>query len=58
MAEHLNNHHAESSNIPANKMSGDINTIEYFKGKSKRFFKKFTNKKRRQLLKQNKEDKI
>lgn len=54
----LNGHCPESSNIRADKMSGDINVYEDMRGVSKRMFKKFTNKKRRQLLKQNTEDKI
>ena len=54
----LNRHCPESTNIRADKMSGDINVYEDMRGVSKRMFKKFTNKKRRQLLNQNKEDKI
>lgn len=48
----LTSHHAESSAHRADKMSGMTSgELEYWTGKSKKDIKKFTNKKRRQLLK-------
>lgn len=55
MAKHLNNHHPESSNSRADKMSGHPKANGWKLGS---YFKKFYTKKRRQLLRQNKEDKI
>jgi hypothetical protein len=49
---HLTSHHGESSSHRAAKMSGFTKDVRNsLLNKSKRFYKKFTNKKRRQLLK-------
>ena len=55
----LTSHSPEGSNQRADKMSGDLTTSNrILKGYSKKFLKKLRNKKRRQLLTQNKENKI
>lgn len=59
MAKHLNNHYPESSNSRADKMSGHGRKwLKSVVGKSKKVIKKIYSKKRRQLLNQNREDKI
>ena len=51
----LTSHYSERRNRRIDKMSS---SIEGLRGKSKKFEKRFSKKKMRQLLKQNKEDKI
>lgn len=52
----LISHHPESTALRADKMSGWVS--KYLVGSSKKFFKRFSNKKRRQLFKQNTEGKF
>lgn len=48
----LTSHHPERKSHRADKMSGMQKGLkEMWKGESKKFIKRFTNKKRRQLLK-------
>jgi len=56
----LTSHNPESNSHRADKMSGNGKYFnrEWYRNSSKRHFKKFANSKRRQLLKQNIEDKI
>lgn len=54
----LTSHTPESSNQPARKMGGWYHNSSYWVGKSKRFWKKFYSKKRRQLLKNFTLDKV
>jgi hypothetical protein len=52
----LTSHHPERSSRRIDKMSN--NKYIHWVGFSKKFWKKFSNKKMRQLLKQNNEEKI
>lgn len=48
----LTSHHPERNTYRVDKMSGmKKNEKDYYKGKSIKFWKRFINKKRRQLLK-------
>jgi hypothetical protein len=54
MAKHTNSltsHHGESRNYRADKMSYDKNWTRMLRGKSKRWEKHFSNRKRRMFLK-------
>lgn len=54
----LISHTGERITHRIDKMTGWFSSSKYWRGVSKKFSKKFTNKKRRQLLKQNKEEKF
>lgn len=57
-SNNLNSHCPEKSSHRADKMSGNLSGKNKTTPAGKKVLKKISNKKRRQLLKQNKEDKI
>lgn len=57
-SNHLQSHSPERTSHRADKMSGWFGTSEWWIGHSKKFIKRFSNKKRRQLFKQNTENKF